>query len=79
MAIWFAKSKSTGDVAMTRFEALALLQKVSMLISQEKIFEAMAAIVMDDSVFPEGQKLEEIFQAFEVRLADLMKYAGIKA
>lgn len=76
--LWVKPSKDEGVmVPINRFEAIDLLIKIQRLLNEEKYGEAMMAIGMDDSVFPEGQTLEEIFQAFQVRLSDLAKQAGV--
>lgn len=63
---------------MNRFEAIDKLYKVQKLIDKELFGQAMLEIGMTDEQFPEGQSLEELLQAFQVRVADLMKVAGVK-
>jgi hypothetical protein len=63
---------------VNRFEALDTLYKVNKLIQEDQFGQAMIAIGMNDEAFPEGQSLEELLQAFQVRIADLMRVAGIK-
>ena len=63
---------------MNRFEAIDKLYKVQKLIDKELFGQAMLEIGMNDEQFPEGQSLEELLQAFQVRVADLMKVAGVK-
>jgi len=63
---------------LNRFEAIDKLYKVQKLIDKELFGQAMLEIGMNDEQFPEGQSLEELLQAFQVRVADLMKVAGVK-
>lgn len=63
---------------MNRFEAIDKLYKVQKLIDKDLFGQAMLEIGMNDDQFPEGQSLEELLQAFQVRVADLMKVAGVK-
>jgi hypothetical protein len=63
---------------VNRFEAIDKLYKVQKLIDKEQFGQAMLEIGMNDDQFPEGQSLEELIQAFQVRVADLMRVAGVK-
>lgn len=78
MRIWFVKKNKDKEVAMTRFEALDLLQEVSRLVNEGQIGTAMQKIGMDDMPFSEAMTLEELAEIFQVRVADLAKYAGVK-
>lgn len=78
MRIWFAKKKGTQEIAMTRFEALCLLQEISELINQGRIFAAMEKIGMDAMPFGDEITIDELGEVFQVRVADLAKYAGVK-
>lgn len=78
MRIWFSKKVKESNVALTRFEALDLLQEISRLVNQGQIGAAMEKIGMDAMPFSEEMTLEELADVFSVRVADLAKYAGVK-
>lgn len=63
---------------MNRFEAIDKALEINALVQQNKFGEAMLAIGMTDEQFPEGESVEELLQAFQVRFADLIRKAGIE-
>lgn len=63
---------------MNRFEAIDKIYKIQELMDQKQLGQAMIEAGMTDEQFPDGQSLEELLQAFQVRVADLMKLAGLK-
>lgn len=63
---------------LDRFEALDLLVKVQAELEAGRYGTAMKLVGMTDDLFPEGQTLEELTQAFSVRLGDLTKKAGLQ-
>ena len=62
---------------LTRFEALDLLAEVNALVSEQKFGAAMTLIGMDDQAFSPEQSLDELWQVFMVRFADLARQAGV--
>lgn len=78
MSIWFSKKTKTGEVALTRFEALDLIMEINKLLEEQKYGSAMAKIGMENMPYADETTLEELMQVFEVRMSDLMRYAGIK-
>lgn len=63
---------------MNRLEALDRIETIMKHISNKELAKAMMAAGMTDEHFPEGVPLEELTQAFEVRVADLCRVAGLK-
>ena len=78
MRVWFTKKVKDSNVALTRFEAIDLLQEISKLVNEGRIGAAMQKLGMDQQPFDESLSLEELAEIFSVRLTDLAKYAGVK-
>lgn len=59
-----------------RFEAIEILMKINTSIEAQNYAEAFRLAGISEDLF-DGEPLDRVTQAFEVRLADLMKIAGI--
>jgi len=65
---------------LDRFQALDLLVVVQKLMDESRYGSAMLMVGMTEAAFPSNDSnLQELMDAFKVRLADLMRRAGVRA
>jgi hypothetical protein len=74
---WFTKDVGGVPTALDRFEALDLLNAIHKEIQLGNIGKAMKLSGMNPAPFGEPESLEQLTQAFTVRMHDLMRYAGL--
>lgn len=75
--VWFTKDVAGVPTAIDRFEALDLLNAIHKELQLGNVGKAMALSGMSPAPFGEPESIEQLSQAFSVRVADLMKYAGL--